>query len=317
MVDLVRIFAAAFLATALVAAPALAAESAADFQLYSLGDLTLQGNNISNRVAAGGNATFYSTSISGSTADDPASLVVGGNLNYYWGGSIAGGALVGGSNNSPAYLPVSAGAALPIDFAAEAIRLKDLSTALAGETANGTAQVQWGGLYLTGLDTGLNVFSISSSMLSQVTWISANIAAGSQVLINVTGDTASLSGGLSFYDAPNILWNFSEATSITAGGVSLSGSVLAPYAAFQGNSGTISGDLIVGSFNGAISFGSTGYAGNLLTPPVPRPEDTFSPGGVNESVVPEPGAWVLMILGFGAVGAMLRRRRELQAFDAA
>jgi len=25
--------------------------------------------------------------------------------------------------------------------------------------------------------------------------------------------------------------------------------------------------------------------------------------------VPEPGAWALMILGFGAAGAMLRRRR--------
>jgi hypothetical protein len=38
--------------------------------------------------------------------------------------------------------------------------------------------------------------------------------------------------------------------------------------------------------------------------PVP---DTSGPG------VPEPAAWTLMILGFGAVGAGLRRRREALA----
>jgi hypothetical protein len=30
--------------------------------------------------------------------------------------------------------------------------------------------------------------------------------------------------------------------------------------------------------------------------------------------IPEPGAWALMILGFGAVGATLRRRRAVSAF---
>ncbi len=36
-------------------------------------------------------------------------------------------------------------------------------------------------------------------------------------------------------------------------------------------------------------------------------------GGGGDNVVPEPGAWALMILGFGAAGAMLRRRRALVA----
>ena len=36
-------------------------------------------------------------------------------------------------------------------------------------------------------------------------------------------------------------------------------------------------------------------------------------GGGGGNVIPEPGAWALMILGFGAAGSMLRRRRAALA----
>ena len=287
------------------AAPAFAAQTAEDFQVYVLRDLNLIGNNISHRIAVGGNATFTSTSIGGATADLPGSLVVGGNLTYLNGGSINGGALVGGTKTAPSYLPVSAGQAmLPVDFAAENLRLTALSATLAGKAANGTAGVMWGGLNLTGLDAGLNVFTIDAATLSSIYLGSVNIASGSQVLINVTGDTVNLHGGLNFYNASNILWNFADATTINAGGLSLSGTILAPKAKFVGSGGSLSGDLIVRDFQGAMSFNDAGYAGNLLKPSIT--------GGLGNAV-PEPGVWTMMILGFAAVGAMLRRRRAVLA----
>jgi hypothetical protein len=33
-------------------------------------------------------------------------------------------------------------------------------------------------------------------------------------------------------------------------------------------------------------------------------------GNVSISAVPEPGTWALMILGFGAVGLTMRRKRQ-------
>jgi hypothetical protein len=39
----------------------------------------------------------------------------------------------------------------------------------------------------------------------------------------------------------------------------------------------------------------------------------LGPGGENVVGVPEPAAWTMMILGFGGVGAMLRRRRSRPA----
>lgn len=307
-----RIITAAFAATAALAfaAPA-AAESAADYQLYVLRDLKLDGNAVNHRAAVGGDAKFTSSSLGGATSTNPYSLVVGGDLTYNSGGSINGGALVGGASNAFAYMPVTAGASvLPVDFDVENLRLKNLSATLGAMAATGTAEAKWGGLFLTGLNSDLNVFTISSAMLSQATWFNVNIAQGSQVLINVTGDNVKMTGGLNFGNASNILWNFADANNIKAGNVSIGGSVLAPDAMFMGGGGTVSGNLIVGAFNGAMSFGDAGYAGGFLTPPKivapPSPPEGLPGVGL---AVPEPAVWALMILGFGAVGAELRRRR--------
>lgn len=297
---------AAAAAMTAIAAPAFA-EGVADFQVYSLGDFTLNGNNISHRIAVGGDASFTGTSISGKTGANPASLVVGGDLTHSGGWVDQG--IAGGTVNAPGYMMLTGGQTLPIDFAAENLRLKNLSTALAGFDTTGTAARQWSTMVFDGLNAASNVFTVSAADLAAVTGISfTNIASGSSILINVTGASATLGGGFST-PTNNVLWNFADATSLTAGGIGWGGSVLAPNAAFQGNSGSISGKLVVGSFNGAMSFGDGAYGGNYFSyaPPVVTPPTT----GPVSGAIPEPGVWIMMILGFGGAGAMFRRRRAL------
>lgn len=61
-----------------------------------------------------------------------------------------------------------------------------------------------------------------------------------------------------------------------------------------------------------LSFGSASGARLYATQPQPVLR-AFDPIQDISRAVPEPAAWALMILGFGAVGATLRRRRALAA----
>lgn len=45
--------------------------------------------------------------------------------------------------------------------------------------------------------------------------------------------------------------------------------------------------------------------------------DNLNLGGSTSGGVPEPAAWALMIVGFGGVGGLLRRRRTRRAFTGA
>jgi len=52
---------------------------------------------------------------------------------------------------------------------------------------------------------------------------------------------------------------------------------------------------------------SSGYNGPVGTVPIPVPGESFQILG---TVVPEPTAWALMLVGFGGVGAVVRSRRR-------
>jgi hypothetical protein len=58
----------------------------------------------------------------------------------------------------------------------------------------------------------------------------------------------------------------------------------------------------------ARAAGKSGIETAALAP-APAPADDSGLGGLGGGGVPEPSAWALMICGFGAVGAALRRRR--------
>jgi len=74
---------------------------------------------------------------------------------------------------------------------------------------------------------------------------------------------------------------------------------------FGGGGGGFGGGYVAGG--GPASIGGESFdivhGGPLVRPSLPTSPNAIGP-------IPEPGAWALMILGFGAAGAMLRRSRS-------
>ncbi|HEY2356230.1 MAG TPA: choice-of-anchor A family protein [Phenylobacterium sp.] len=304
MRDLVKAAATAVVGAALFAPAAAWADTAQDYNLFVTGGMTMHSSDTEGRVAVGGDAALSSYSVGAKASPNGVNLVVGGNLTAQ-GGSTIGETIVAGQasyqNWSNAGLQ-PAGTPLPVDFAAETARLGALSTLLNGYAANGSVAIPWSGQYsLTGTSAGLNVFDLDGALLSHTNTLTINLTPGSTALINVSGLADSFSNaGITIIggDASSILWNFADATSLSFSGINMLGSVLAPNANYTGGWGQLNGQLIVKSFrdaNGATQINAVAYKGGLL--------------GLNPASVPEPATWTMMIAGFGAIGAVLRRRR--------
>ena len=80
--------------------------------------------------------------------------------------------------------------------------------------------------------------------------------------------------------------------------------------------------LPTGSFGGGGGGAIAPISNGTVAPP-PGPGPTTPPGDVGiitpstpVSAVPEPGTWLTMIIGFGAVGVQFRRRRSIGSFHA-
>lgn len=348
-----------------VSAPAAATsfETAADFNLFVIGNANVQGSDVEGRLAVGGDANLLPYTVNQAGPASGTNLVVGGNLTST-GGSIVGSAIVGGNatvsqtgsianltaNGNVAVSNTSIGgniaaggtatvssagvggtvsshqaaATLPVDFTAEATRLPALSTWLASYAPVGTTStVDYGThgtqITLTGATTGLNVFDIDGSQFTDTNTFTLNLQPGATALINISGTNGlfynagmTINGG----NSSNVLFNFYEATSLNFYGAGISGSVLAPLAAYTPTGyGVINGQVIVNSFSGSYSGGATQvnkvlFAGDLLHLSAPVPPTAPSPP---TNAVPEPASWAMMLAGFGAIGVITRRRRRIAA----
>lgn len=304
-----RFFAALVAFTALACASAAHADTAKDFNLYTLHDFTASGSDVEGRVAVGGNATLNGYSIAlkqPSSSGTPQSLVVNGALKFtngsVWNGNIVAGAGSSLTNvNGPDGNPTTISSATsPIDFATENARLLALSADLGASAATGTTNFQYGGLTLTGASTGLNIFTVSGADLASANGFTINAPAGAFALVNISGAIDAIQNmgmNLSGITASNVLLNFYQATSLTIGGISIQGAILAPKADVKFNNGAINGAVIAGSLTGYGQINYVPYAGTLLDPKVVT------------SSVPEPATWAMLLCGFGLVGGALRRRR--------
>lgn len=158
--------------------------------------------------------------------------------------------------------------------------------------------------------TGVAVFKLAdlgAALKTQSQLLVTMPANYDMIVINVAGTDVTLPGGINFNAASGlgtkVVWNFYEATSLNFGSKAWYGSVLAPKADMKianfvegsvvAKSLTQNGEIHMNNFRATPTiYGSTGWGGGA---------------------VPEPATWTMMILGFGAVGAVLRRKRAVAA----
>ena len=287
------------------------ADAASDYNLFVLGNMTAQSSDVEGRVAVGGDANLshYSVGLKANPAD--VNLVVKGDLVASQG-NTTGETIVGGAATFSEWSTLGLqppGTAVPVDFDAEMVRLDQLTETLADYVQNGTVSYEdysnnhGGQITLTGTNAGLNVFNLTDAEASNTNTFQINLEPGSTALINVTGTNDTISNAGMFItggDASNVLWNFSDAQTLSFQSIGFEGSVLAPNASYAGT-GVLFGQLIVNNFgdfapNQSTQINDVNFRGNLLV-----------------SAAPEPSIWALLIAGFGIMGLAIRyRRRDLQ-----
>lgn len=113
------------------------------------------------------------------------------------------------------------------------------------------------------------------------------------------------------FNLDNILTGAQPTDASSSGQFSFDGG--APVGAGCGNCTS----LIYGLNNGVVSFTSLLASGAFALGSDYEVNHLTISYQVNNAAVPEPGAWALMILGFGGAGAALRRRRNRDTYVAA
>lgn len=278
------------------------------------GDLSSGANmNGGGNVYVGGDARKVNANGGSVYADGDVSRTNAGHI--YYGGDIDRNS--SGVRHAGDHTAAGLQAELLAQAAAYDTQLNDLSGYLSG--LNATAFVTTSGqraVFDAGAGSGLAVFAIADieSALRTLSEIQFNFPTSyDTVVVNVGGDNITLPGSLNFNGpaglGSKVIWNFYEAESINFNAKAWYGSVLAPDADLKGFN-FIDGSVAANDIQGG-AIRNSAYAG-ALSIAAPSPLQ-----GIAEDIVPvpEPTTWALMILGFGAVGAALRRRRG--AFEAA
>jgi choice-of-anchor A domain-containing protein len=229
-----------------------------DYNLFVLEDYT-GGHDVEGKVAAGGNITMTDFAVGARLGAIQISntLVADGNLALSRGG-VWGDAWYGGSYSADTTVVFPRGSVAqgrPISFATRASELRTLSSRLASLQVNGsTTRESWGGVMMRGTDPVLNVFNVSGSDFTGAVFWSIDAPAGSLVVVNIRGTAASFSGfSIAFSGGigpQGVLYNFVDATHITAQGIGFVGTLLAPYAHVDFNNGSWDGGLYAKSLTG-------------------------------------------------------------------
>ncbi len=280
------------------------------------GGRTAVGNFDDNSDIQG--STFINGDVDGSTFADQR-LPGGDTIGLEATGSVTsssvhvdnGGVLLGGTaatgftdNGGGA---INSGSSQPAtDLVNFSNALTSASNSWAGQTTTSGVSVQTGNnsMNFTIPTSAGNfvVFNVSSSNFRQNDSIEfTGLSSNQQVLINVSGTSFTEPGGINFNGdstiADNVLWNFSQATSITLTS-GFFGSILAPNATLSSGS-TITGNLAVANISsvGEIDFASPTFTTPIHATPLGGP-------------LPVPASFGLVAIGSIALlaGCCLRKR---------
>jgi choice-of-anchor A domain-containing protein len=256
---------------------------AGTFNGFVLGDMNASNSDVEGRLAVGGNLSLNHYAIgmelnnSNGSRDD---LIVGGTLSFtdgrvYNGNARSGGEAkigqsVGFYDTDPQAPNGSYVAGNPLDFASIGTELKQQSLAWSGILSTGQTLINnYNNIRLTGTNTGLNVFSLSGTALSNASSFWLDIPEDSWALVNISGSEVSMHEFAFFRTIDNsqvqlpdnhpgdfrndgsltqkIILNLFESNKLNMHAIGIKGNILAPYADTTFYNGHIDGNLIVGS----------------------------------------------------------------------
>lgn len=227
-----------------------------DFDVVAFGDL-IGLRSAEGPVLVGGDATVQTFQFN-NTALKQVGLIVAGKLTAT-SGTVAGD--FAHSKTAPNLQAVSILGdtinALPVDIDMLHDHLEAVSARLEKRGANGTISRTGGSLSLLGANATLNVFSIASSSIAQLSSITISIPNGSAALINVEGEVAAFTNAavqMAGGTGADLLWNFAGAHRLDFTNVDFLGSTLAPGAAAYLQGGQYRGTLIAESVQGDVTF---------------------------------------------------------------
>ncbi|BAY92558.1 MULTISPECIES: choice-of-anchor A family protein [unclassified Tolypothrix] len=284
---------------------------ASSYNVFSLGNVTQQYTDIEGKLAAGGNINFVG-GLGSKLANNSGNVVVAGqnltlsNSQVNHGNAVYGGVANVASNVGFPNGTLSKGN--PIDFNAAAAELRSLSQSLASLTPTGKTTVQsWGAINLAASGSAFNVFNLSGADVSKTNYFEIKADANATVVINISGTNVSMQNfGFNIIgtDKQKVIYNFYEATNLTASGIGIQGSILAPLANFNFNNGQVNGNVIVGSLTGNGESHNYLFNGNLYTPPTTPSQPKR---------VPEPTPLVGLGLIATLLGLSLNKRHQVKS----
>ena len=245
--------------------------TAGNYAAFILGDVT-QLSEVEGRLAVGRDLQLSHLQVGARLPRESSatpSLVVGGNIVRLdklaiWGngGQRAHGVYAGSSASRSAALRQEQDV---IDFASEALWLALTAQQLGERPASGTVALAGATLTLTGQGKPIETFFLSAAQLARGKKLQLkNILPGAHLILNVASDhQRRVSLGLNLdvlaSRAHRTLFNFPDADLIKIDGIRLWGSLLAPQACIQGQSGRIEGSVMALSWQAAVEIGHTPF----------------------------------------------------------